>query len=113
MKLLFVALLLTGCGYSSVGNNITGQVKGVKRHTPLLCDNYIAVDLSLGVMRNGVGSMSSEDVWLQIMDKDQERELEKALVIGKLVRINFDQKRFVICPDKPEKQINSIELLDN
>lgn len=93
------ALMLSGCGYSSRDNDMTGQVKKVVRNTPLVCPDYDDADVSLGVLRNGVGSMSTQDVWVTVTDKDLFKTLKEASASGALVKITYDVKRVTFCID--------------
>lgn len=99
MKLISVLILsgLVGCGYSSRNNELTGQVKKVIHQTPIICPNRVDVDISLGVMRNGVGSMSSQDVYATVINESDVKLLEKAAEAGALVKLNYDQVRLTIC----------------
>jgi len=112
-KIALVALLCTtaACGYSSKDNELTGQVKKVHNQTPIICGDYVAADVSLGVMRNGVGSMSAEDVILYVPNADDAAALKKAADTGQLVKVTYDVKRLVLCV--PEKQVKHVELLPN
>lgn len=103
--LLPIALALGGClGHSSSGNELTGQVKRVQHKTPLLCPNYVHVDISLGTMRNGVGSMSTQDIWLWVKDEAEIGVLEKAAQNGSIVKVNYDvaRGRWFDCVEKEE-----------
>lgn len=72
IAVLTLPLALGGClGHTSRDNEAVGQVKRVHNNTPLLCPDYKDVDISLGVMRNGVGSMSTQDKWFFIQDDAQ------------------------------------------
>ena len=103
-------LLLTNCGYSSKNNELIGQVKKVVQNTPLLCDDYTDVDISLGVMRQGVGSMSSEDNYLYVEKDSDIAILKKANETGKLVKIIYDVKRFTFCVEG--RKLKSVEILE-
>lgn len=94
--LTFAALLLlTGClGNSSAGNDLIGQVKKVQHITPLVFADYYRADVSLGIMRDGVGSMSKEDMVLYIPNPDDQAVLTSAAETGKLVRITYNDARF-------------------
>ena len=111
-KVLVVGALLTmvGCGYISRENEMIGQVKNVVHSTPLICSDYSQVDISLGILRDGVGSVSSEDVWLYYNDKEQDKILKMANETGKLVKIKYDTKRVTWCV--PNRIIISIEIID-
>lgn len=97
-KLLTVlaALALTACGYSSRENEVVGQVKKVMFNTPLVCSDYYDVDLSLGVMRNGTGSMSTQDMWI-VVNKSDLDVLKQANADGGVVKIIYDTQRVSFC----------------
>lgn len=96
-RLLLVAGLcvtLTGClGNTSSDNDMVGQVKRCQHVTPLLLPDYDRCDVSLGVMRNGVGSMSKEDVWLYVPTALHYGILDDASKSGALVDIKYDVSR--------------------
>jgi len=108
-SVVLVLVLLAGCGYSSKDNEMVGQVKKVVKNTPIICPDFMDADISLGVMRGGSGSMSSEDVWGVITDKDQEKILREANETGALVKIRFDVKRFAVCTG--DHIISSVEIV--
>ena len=93
-----MAMVLTACGYASRDTEAVGQVKRVMNNTPILCSDFIDVDLSLGVIRNGVGSVSNEDIWIVVSRPDAEI-LKKANEEGQLVKITYDQQRFAFCTE--------------
>lgn len=90
-------MTLSSCGYSSKQNELIGQVKKVKHETPIFCRDRTDVDISLGVMRNGVGSMSSEDKFLTVTNPDDVRALIKANESGALVKVTYDEARLNFC----------------
>lgn len=91
---LAATLLLGGClGNSSTGNEATGQVKRVQHQTPIFCPDYYHVDISLGVVRNGTGSMSTQDTWLWVPNDSDVKKLEQAAQSGALVKITYDVAR--------------------
>ncbi|MDE2103487.1 MAG: hypothetical protein KGL39_39970 [Patescibacteria group bacterium] len=93
--ILMLPLLLGGClGNTAVDNDLTGQVKKVQHITPILLPDYNRADISLGVLRNGVGSMSTEDVWLYVPSADDYKILQKAADTGALVKITYNVARF-------------------
>ena len=64
------AMSLSGCfGYASKDNELLGQPKKLHNNTPIVCTDYTSVDVSLGVMVNGVGSMSTDDKTFLVADK--------------------------------------------
>jgi len=112
MKLLMIAMLfsLSGClGYSSISSEVTGQPKRIQFLNNLLCPDFTTVDLSLGVMRNGVGSMSTEDDWFLIENNDLVAVLKTASENGSLVKITYDTRRFTFCV--PERVVRTVTVL--
>lgn len=112
MKLLLlglVTLCFAGCGYSSMDNEMIGQVKKVVKQTPIFCSYRDDVDVSMGVMRNGVGSMSSQDVWLTIGDSESLKILKAAADSGELVKIHYDVARITFCWE--DHIIRKVELV--
>jgi hypothetical protein len=96
LMVLCCAAGLTGC-YSSRDNELVGQPKKVVNVTPILCSDRSDLDISLGVLRNGVGSMSTADEWLTVQRQQDVDTLNKAVVDGKLVRVKYDVHRFAWC----------------
>lgn len=97
---LLIILFVVGCGYSARENEMIGQVKKVVKNTPIICSDYLDADISLGVLRNGVGSMSTQDIWVSVIDKTDFDTLKKANETGALVKITYDVKRWTWCVDK-------------
>lgn len=101
-KLIAITILAAACGMQSADNEAVGQVKKVIKETPLVCPDYTEVDVSLGVMRNGVGSLSKEDVSFAIDNAETAKigTLKKAAESGAIVRLTYDVKRVSWCwPD--------------
>ena len=105
---IILCLCLTGCGFASRSNTLSGQVKKLVHETPLLCEDYTNVDVSLGVMRNGVGSVSKEDMWLTVASRDDAKLLEGAAKSGQIVDITYDVKRFNWC--WKEREVTSVTV---
>ena len=107
MKRAFLLILVAACGNSSTGNESVGQVKKVVNKTPIICPDYVEVDLSLGVMRNGVGSLSKEDVVLAVDpgDKATVDAMKKAAEDGSIVKLGYDVHR--ISPCWPDHRLTS------
>lgn len=96
-----------GCGRSSSDNEMTGQVKRVKRNTPILCQTYFDADISMGVFRNGVGSASQGDVWVYIPSLEDYNKLKAASASGAIVKITYDVHRVVFCVE--DHWVTSVE----
>jgi hypothetical protein len=95
-----VLFLVASCGWSSRNNELTGQVKKVENKTPIVCYNHWETDISLGVVRNGIGSMSTQDMYLYVPDRFVS-VLQAANKSGKIVKVTYDEKRVRWCvPDE-------------
>lgn len=112
MKIIILALMLflTACGYSELGTNGVVQVKRVHVVNPLICPKYYVLDASLGIMQNGVGSMSTQDIDLTVSEK-QATELDELLKKGKsIVNIKYNTRRFSLCEEM--RLLESYEVSD-
>lgn len=106
---LTLVLFVSACGYSSVDNELIGQVKKVKKMTPIICPDYVEADISLGIIRNGTGSMSKEDVELNVESYADIELLKGAAESGQLVKVAYDIKRISICV--PDHRLTKVELV--
>lgn len=97
--LAVLATLLTGCGYSAVDGELIGQAKKITHVTPLICPDYMSFDISLGVMQNGTGSMSTQDVWLTVYDPQDLALMERAVADASIVRVRYSVRRWAVCTD--------------
>ena len=102
-------VLLAGCGWSHRDGEMTGQVKFVTRHTPLLCPEYVSASVSLGVIRAGEGSVSTHDVDFLVLDPPLEKVLRQAAQSGSIVRLRYDERRVTVCV--PERVVTDVVLL--
>ena len=99
-KVFYIALLavsLTACGYESRDNELSGQAKKIVHATPLFCPNHDDFEVSMGIVRNGTGSMSTEDVWFTVQNPEQIAVLKKAADAGSIVHVKYDVRRFAFC----------------
>lgn len=102
---------LMGCwGNSAIDSELVGQPKKVIHVTPMFCEDRNDLDISLGVMRNGVGSMSTQDVFMTIPNRTDADTLTTAVAEGKVVKIHYDTKRFAWCWN--EEVVKSVEVLE-
>lgn len=107
-----IILTFTGCsGYDSQGNVVPGQVKKVEHLTPVFCGDYDIVDLSLGVMRNGNGSMSHEDLILYVPDPEMVTTFKEVSLRSGLVQVTYNTKRASLC--HPRETVTSVLLLQD
>ena len=105
-----LAVGLAGClGNSSVDNEASGQVKRVHLVTPLICNDRTDADISLGVMHNGQGSMSTQDMWLTVGDPALIPVLKQAADSGAIVKFKYNVARMRWCWN--EEEITSVEIL--
>lgn len=115
VALTCLALILGTCtagfhlGWSSFDNEVVGQVKRVHMNTPILCLNYTDADISLGVLRNGVGSMSTEDKWFWVSDPSAAKLLKQAQDSGALVRVSYNVARFRWCVER--EMVTKVEIM--
>lgn len=98
-----------GCGYSSVGNELIGQAKKMAHNTPIICPDYDMADISLGVMRNGIGSMSTQDVWMTVPRQRDRETLDAAVQAGAIVKVTYDVKRITFCYE--DHFVTGVEIL--
>lgn len=109
--LALLALVTLGCGYSHLDNEVVGQPKSVESTTPLLCPNQHILHLSLGVMRHGVGSMSTEDIKINIPDDSLVAPLKKAVEAGKIISARTNEARLRWCNE--EKELISFKVIED
>jgi outer membrane lipopolysaccharide assembly protein LptE/RlpB len=108
---LAAIVLLTACGYSHRDNDLVGQPKSVESTTPLICPDQHVLHLSLGVMRHGVGSMSTEDIQINIPDARLVPVLQSVVESGKLINARTNEARFRWCNE--EKELVSFEIMED
>lgn len=106
-----IALLALGCGRSSVDSEIVGQPKKIVKQTPIFCENYTDVDISLGFVKDGVGSMSNQDIWLTVPNQSDIDTLNKAVDENKLVKVIYDEYRTNFCWNS--HVVKSIYIIDD
>ncbi len=109
--LTLLVLFLIGCGYSHRNNDLIGQPKSVESTTPIVCPDQHILHLSLGVMRHGVGSMSTEDIMINIPDERLVPVLKSAVESGKLINARTNEKRMTWCNEP--KELVSFEIIDD
>lgn len=111
LSLIIAALpACQACGHESKQNELSGQVKKLISRTPLICADYTEVDISLGYMKNGVGSISKEDVILTVRNPQDIALLKKAADSGAIVKGTYNVFRFSIC--EPDHELLSVQLID-
>jgi len=110
LAVIAIAMSLTACGYQARDVEVVGQVKRVVHNTPMFCDNYIDIDLSLGVMRNGTGSMSTQDIYANVINPADLKILLRANETGELVKLTYDAKRVAFCTSSG-RMITKVEIV--
>jgi hypothetical protein len=91
--------LLAGCGNVSVDGEAIGQAKKLTKTTNLFCPDYYSFDMSLGVMQNGTGSISKEDIWMTVDDARLIPAINAAVARGAVVKARYNQRRIPFCSD--------------
>ena len=94
-----LAAALTSCGYSGIDGEGIGQAKKVTRVTNLFCEDYDAFDMSLGVMQNGTGSVSTQDIWFTVPDRTLIPKLRDLVARGVVVKVTYDTRRVPFCTE--------------
>lgn len=112
--ILMLALACGGCishcGHGELDVVVIGQPKAIIKENNIICKNKQLLDMSLGVMRNGVGSMSTQDKIYWIINKNDEVLLQSAIKEGKLVEITYDSYRMsTFC--EPCETISNVRIL--
>lgn len=110
MKYILLSLLLCSCGMSEIGTKGIAQVKRVHSVNPILCPQYKVLDASLGVMINGIGSMSTQDIYLTVTD-EQATFLQQAAERGKLVELTYSTRRLTLCEEK--RVLTSFKIVES
>lgn len=105
------AITLSGCGYSHRDNDVVGQPKSVESTTPVFCPDQHILHLSLGVMRHGVGSMSTEDIRINVPDSSLVPRLKSVVESGKIINARTNEARFRWCNE--EKELVSFEVIED
>lgn len=108
---LLALTLLAACGYSHRNNELIGQPKAIEATTPLVCPNQNILHLSLGVMRHGVGSMSTQDILISIPDDNLALRLQPVVKAGKLINAQTNEARFRWCNE--EKELVDFEIVED
>lgn len=108
-KMWLCCLFLLGC-YSSQDNNLVAQPKKIARLSPIVCPNRTEVDLSLGVTKDGVGSMSTEDQWMWVPNESDRDTLQTAIEKHKLVKVYYRVARLAVCVNQFEA--TKIEIME-
>jgi len=89
---------------------MVGQVKKVVEQTPIICGDYAEADISLGVLRNGGGSTSKEDVILYVTDQSLVPLLKQAAEAGTPVKVTYDIQRLAVC--RPDHWLTSVQVIE-
>lgn len=109
--ILSAMMFLNIFGYTSVNNELIGQVKRIHQNTPIICPKYTEVDISLGTLQGGTGSISRQDIRL-LVSKDSDTEILKfAADRGSLIKIEYDRRRISMCVNN--EQVTKVTILEN
>lgn len=110
-KVLCVGIMMaaSSCGLTARDSEAVGQIKHVIKKTPIFCPDETLLDMSLGLMRNGTGSVSQENVWIRVSTPEQEKQLRDAATSGAPVRVTYDVQRVRFCWE--ERETTRVELI--
>lgn len=108
LLVLALAASLSACGNTSTDNEVVGQVKRVVNKTPIVCPNYTLADISMGVIRNGGGNLSKEDLWVVIPEKDAPK-FKKLAESGETIKVTYDVTRWAWC--KPAERLTTVDAI--
>ena len=97
-------IYLIYCGFTTMyakDGEVIGQAKSITQVTPFwsVCEPYYALDISLGVLQNGVGSISKSDMVFTVRNTADLASMRKAAEHGSLVRVKFDTRRLAACTE--------------
>lgn len=93
------------CGFTTMyarDGELIGQAKKLTMVTPFwssICPAYYALDVSLGVLQNGVGSISPQDVEFTVQDVVDLRAMTDAVARGAIVKVRYDTRRLAACTE--------------
>lgn len=92
------------CGFTTMyarDGELIGQAKRLTLVTPLwsVCPPYHALDVSLGILQNGVGSISDHDVELTIRDESDLDAMKSAVERGAIIKVRYDTRRLAFCTE--------------
>lgn len=86
----------------SLDGELIGQAKKLTLVTPLwssVCPIYYALDVSMGVLQGGTGSMSSQDVWFTVKDTADLQMMREAVAAARIVKVRYDERRLAACTE--------------
>ncbi len=112
--MLMLPLVLTGCdacGNSSVNNELVGQPKRLHNETPILCENRVDLDVSMGFMKDGVGSVSTADMHLTVPNREDVDRINRAINENKLVKLHYNVARVNLCWQ--QEVVTSVDVLED
>ena len=89
---------LMGClGYSSKNSESIIQPKSIQMQTPIICPEVPILHGSLGIIRNGRGSISNQDVDMVITNDQDKYKIQTAIDSGYFLNVKYNTKRMVVC----------------
>ncbi len=113
---IFFGIYLLYTGFTTMyalDGELIGQAKKIRLATPLwssICPTYYSLNVSVGVIQNGTGSMSTQDVWLTVRDTADLPAMQKAVEAGAIVKVKFDTRRLAACTD--DYYVTAFQLTD-
>jgi hypothetical protein len=91
------------CGFTTMygrDGEVIGQAKRLTMVTPFwssFCQPYYELDLSLGVLQNGVGSISKQDMIFTVLNTEDLPKMKAAVEAGSIIKVKYDTRRLAAC----------------
>lgn len=88
--------------YYAKDGEVVGQAKSLTLVTPFwssFCPPYYLLDISLGVLQNGAGSMSTGDLTFTILREADLPAIRQAVQAAALVKVRYDTRRLAACTE--------------
>lgn len=97
--LLGAALLLSSCGNSATDIELTGQLKAAGVATNLICPDYFYLDMSMGVIKDGTGSVSKDDIFVTLYGRQEYKKYQELAKVGAIITVHANMRRAAFCTE--------------
>ncbi len=110
---LYLLYLLLSVAIGSSGEIVSfGRVKTIMNTTPLLCGDFVDMNISIGVSNSSNSQYYIlDDIWMNLNSPDHIKIAKEAQESGKLVKVTYDYARYAPCRNKSD--VTKIEILEN
>ena len=102
---IIFSLFLVYAGFNTMysrDGDLVGQAKKITLVTPFwqsICPSYYALDVSMGVLQGGTGSMSTQDVWFTVLDREDISAMKEAVKHAAIVKVKYAERRLYACTE--------------